>query len=94
MLLPLFDLNTRTLKEVDQGIRGTLSIGSVFSCVSLLPKNVAFFRERYLQVTFKILESDHSLLGEYLENGKIELVITRLPFESNYPSNRMLALSG
>ncbi|MDF2910078.1 MAG: LysR family transcriptional regulator [Sporolactobacillus laevolacticus] len=72
------------IKEIDQGIQGMLSIGSVFSCVSLLPEKIAFFRERYPRVTFKILEGDHVVLGEYLEDRSIELVVTRLPFESNY----------
>lgn len=72
------------IKEIDQGIQGMLSIGSVFSCVSLLPEKIAFFRDRYPNVTFKILEGDHVVLGEYLEDRSIELVVTRLPFESNY----------
>ncbi|WP_141433995.1 LysR family transcriptional regulator [Bacillus sp. 03113] len=76
------------IKEIDQGIQGMLSIGSVFTCVSLLPEKIAFFRERYPHVTFKILEGDHSVLGEYLENRSIELVMTRLPFESNYDISR------
>jgi len=71
------------IQDIDQGLRGTLSIGSVFSCASLLPEKIKLFRERYPNVIFKILEGDHFTLGEYLENRKIELVITRLPFESN-----------
>ncbi|MFT8322284.1 MAG: LysR family transcriptional regulator [Bacillus sp. (in: firmicutes)] len=76
------------MKDIDQGIQGMLSIGSVFTCVSLLPEKIASFREHYPRITFKILEGDHSILGEYLENRNIELVVTRLPFESNYDSNR------
>lgn len=76
------------IQEINQGLRGTLSIGSVFSCVSLLPKKIRHFRERYSSVIFKILEGDHFTLGEYLENRDIELVITRLPFESNYATDK------
>lgn len=80
------------ITEIDQGIQGVLSIGSVFSCVSLLPEKIAFFRERYPRVTFKILEGDHVVLGEYLEDRSIEMVVTRLPFESSYDSGRYAVL--
>lgn len=73
------------IREVDQGMQGTLAIGSVFSCVSLLPDKIKAFRDRFPRVTFKILEGDHFTLGEYLQTRKIELVVTRLPFESDYP---------
>lgn len=76
------------IKEVDQGLQGTLSIGSVFSCISLLPDKIKDFRETYPHVTFKILEGDHFTLGEYLETRNIELVVTRLPFESDYPTEK------
>ncbi|MTT31397.1 LysR family transcriptional regulator [Terrilactibacillus sp. BCM23-1] len=81
------------IQEIDQGIQGMLSIGSVFSCVSLLPEKIALFREHYPRVTFKILEGDHTVLGEYLESRNIELVLTRLPFESNYDPIRYSTLS-
>ncbi|TGA98927.1 LysR family transcriptional regulator [Sporolactobacillus shoreae] len=80
------------IAEIDQGIQGMLSIGSVFSCVSLLPEKIAFFRECYPRVTFKILEGDHVVLGDYLEDRSIELVVTRLPFESSYDSERYAVL--
>jgi LysR family transcriptional regulator, salicylic acid-responsive activator of bsdBCD len=76
------------IKEIEQGLQGTLSIGSVFSCISLLPQKIGDFHERYPHVIFKILEGDHVTLGEYLENRSIELVITRLPFESKYESDK------
>ncbi|MCO7125401.1 LysR family transcriptional regulator [Sporolactobacillus shoreicorticis] len=82
-ILQQLDETITEIKELDLGIQGTLKIGSVFSCVSLLPEKIAYFRERYPQVTFKILEGDHVVLGDYLENRNIELVVTRLPFESN-----------
>ncbi|WP_134699323.1 LysR family transcriptional regulator [Ammoniphilus sp. YIM 78166] len=76
------------IQEIDQGLRGTLSIGSVFSCVSLLPEKMKQYREKYPDVIFKILEGDHFTLGRHLENRDIELVITRLPFESDSPSSK------
>ncbi|MCO7175750.1 LysR family transcriptional regulator [Sporolactobacillus kofuensis] len=87
-ILRKVDETLTEIQELDRGVQGVLSIGSVFSCVSLLPEKIAYFREHAPQVTFKILEGDHVVLGDYLENRSIELVVTRLPFESGYDSGR------
>jgi len=81
-LLLQFDESLREVKGMEEGIRGVLSIGSVVSCISLLPKNIELFRDKYPQVTFKISEGDHFYLGEQLEKRAIDLVIARLPFEA------------
>ena len=72
------------IKEIEQGIRGTLAIGSTFSCISLLPVPIKKFRDDYPEITFNILEGDQYILGEWIQNRVIELGITRLPLESNY----------
>lgn len=72
----------KEVRELDEGMHGVLSIGAVVSCISLLPKPIQRFRQRFPQVTFKISEGDHFLLGEQLEHRAIELVIARLPFEA------------
>lgn len=86
----LHDLNeaVKEVKDIENGLQGTLSVGSVFSCISLLPLKIGEFRQKYPRVAFKILEGDHVTLAEYLEHRNIELVITRLPFESNYDSGK------
>ncbi|WP_169090922.1 LysR family transcriptional regulator [Paenibacillus sp. PL91] len=81
-LLLQFDESLREVKGMEEGIRGVLSIGSVVSCISLLPKRIEQFRDRYPQVTFKISEGDHFYLGEQLEKRAIDLVVARLPFEA------------
>ncbi|KRE49307.1 LysR family transcriptional regulator [Paenibacillus sp. Soil522] len=81
-LLVQFDESLREVKGMEEGVRGVLSIGSVVSCISLLPKRIELFRERYPQVTFKISEGDHFYLGEQLEKRAIDLVVARLPFEA------------
>jgi len=83
-LLHQLDETITEIKEIDQGVRGTLSIGSSFSCVSVLPLPIKKFQAAYPYVTFKILEGDQFILSEYLQERTIELGITRLPFESNY----------
>jgi DNA-binding transcriptional LysR family regulator len=85
-LLHYFNETIKEVKDIENGLHGTLSVGTVFSCISLLPQKIGDFREQHPRVTFKILEGDHVTLAEYLENRNIELVITRLPFESNYDS--------
>jgi len=81
-LLLQFHETIQEVKEVDEGVRGVLSIGSVVSCISLLPPIIETFHERYPGVTFKISEGDHFLLGERLERRSIELIVARLPFEA------------
>jgi len=81
-LLRQFQETIEEVQELDEGVQGTLSIGSVVSCFSLLPPRIERFHELYPQVTFKIYEGDHYLLGEQLENRKLELIIARLPFEA------------
>ncbi|WP_019004131.1 LysR family transcriptional regulator [Cohnella laeviribosi] len=81
-LLQQFHESLNEVKELDEGVRGTLAIGAVVSCVSLLPPKIKLFHERYPNVTFHIREGDHFLLGDLLHHRNIELVVTRLPFES------------
>lgn len=81
-LLRLFGEIVTEVKELHEGITGTLSIGAVVSCVSLLPPRIKQFRETYPGVTFKIMEGDHELLGDRLSRRAVELVVARLPFEA------------
>ncbi|QJD85490.1 LysR family transcriptional regulator [Cohnella herbarum] len=85
-LLSQFDETITYVQELGEGVQGVLSIGAVVSCVSLLPPVIRQFTELYPQVTFKIQEGDHFLLGELLENRDLELIVTRLPFQSDFQS--------
>ncbi|REE83944.1 DNA-binding transcriptional LysR family regulator [Paenibacillus taihuensis] len=88
-LLLQLDETVNEVKELEAGVRGTLSIGAVVSCVSILPKPIGQFRARYPDVTYKIAEGDHFSLGEMLTNRAIELVVSRLPFESDILPTRL-----
>lgn len=81
-LLLQFDESIREVKGMEEGVRGVLSIGSVVSCISLLPKRIELFREKFPQLTYKISEGDHFYLGEQLEKRAIDLIVARLPFEA------------
>ncbi|WP_341278075.1 LysR family transcriptional regulator [Paenibacillus sp. FSL H8-0537] len=81
-LVNQFNETMQEVRELDAGIQGVLPIGSVVSCISLLPPVIERFRDKHPEVTFKIWEGDHYLLGSQLEKRSIELVVARLPFES------------
>ncbi|WP_135557289.1 LysR family transcriptional regulator [Paenibacillus cymbidii] len=81
LLLKQFQETMQEVKELDDGLRGTLAIGAVVSCISLLPRQIDAFRQTYPNVTFKILEGDHYLLGEWMKRRMVELAVARLPFE-------------
>jgi len=81
-LLQQFDETVQEVKALNEGISGRLAIGSVVSCISLLPPRIETFLAEFPGVTFKISEGDHFLLSEQLERRNIELIIARLPFEA------------
>lgn len=82
ILLTQFRETLEEVKELDQGVRGVLSIGAVVSCISLLPDRIQQFRSEHPGVTFKIEEGDHFLLGDRLQKRAIEMIVARLPFEA------------
>jgi len=90
-LLQQFHETVQEVKELNEGISGRLAIGSVVSCISLLPPRIETFLAKYPEVTFKISEGDHFLLSEQLERRNIELIIARLPFEAQ-AENRSYAI--
>jgi DNA-binding transcriptional LysR family regulator len=71
------------VKDVGEGLKGTLSIGSVKSCFSYIPARLRFFREKYPMVTFRLKEGDSFRLSQYLKNREIELALVRLPLDIN-----------
>ncbi|MBO2944302.1 LysR family transcriptional regulator [Paenibacillus sp. F411] len=82
LLLTQFEEALNEVKETEEGVRGMLSIGSVVSCVSLLPGRIQRMREVYPRLTYKIVEGDHTYLGDLLQKRVIELIVARLPFEA------------
>jgi len=80
-LLLHFTETIEEIKELEQGVTGVLNIGAVFSCISLLPQRLERFRQKYPNVSFKILEGDHYYIGEQLENRSVDVVFVRLPYE-------------
>lgn len=81
-LLRQLEETVAEVRELDEGVRGVLSVGAVVSCTSLLPGPLSRFREQHPHVGFKLSEGDHHLLGERLDRREIELAVARLPFEA------------
>ncbi|OCA81316.1 LysR family transcriptional regulator [Pseudobacillus wudalianchiensis] len=69
------------VKEVGDGLKGVLSIGSVKTCFSYIPERFLHFREKYPHVKFRLKEGDSFLLANYLKQREVELAIVRLPLE-------------
>ncbi|KIL76016.1 LysR family transcriptional regulator [Bacillus badius] len=69
------------VKEVGDGLKGVLSIGSVKTCFSYIPERFLHFREKYPRVKFRLKEGDSSLLANYVKQREVELAIVRLPLE-------------
>lgn len=75
------DQTIMEVKEVGQGVKGTLSIGCVKSCFSHMPRRIKAFREMYPGITFELREGDSYLLSEQLKNRDIDLAIVRMPLD-------------
>lgn len=86
-LVGQFDETLTRVKELDAGTAGVLSVGAVVSCTSLLPPAIVRLRRLYPGLVFKLREGDHHHLAGQLETREIELVVTRLPFESAFRSD-------
>ncbi|MGG4046586.1 LysR family transcriptional regulator [Paenibacillus favisporus] len=71
------------IHDQEQGMRGTLSIGTVMSCVPYLPSVVKQFQQTYPRVTFRLWEDDSYRVEELLQQKRIELGLVRLPLQSD-----------
>lgn len=91
-LLSQLDETIMEVKEVGEGLKGTLSIGSVKTCFSYLPERIRIFREKYPHVTFRLYEGDTYRLIQDLRNRHIEVAIVRLPLESELNDLSLLPL--
>ena len=69
------------VQQVGEGLKGTLSIGSVKSSFSYLPSRIKKFRDDYPNITFQLYEGDSYRIAEYLRNRDIEIGIVRLPLD-------------
>lgn len=80
-LLQRVDEMSLEVKEVGEGLKGELSIGSVKTGFSYIPERFRLFREQYPQVSFRLYEGDSFRLADHLRKREIELAIVRLPLD-------------
>ncbi|TCP30852.1 DNA-binding transcriptional LysR family regulator [Scopulibacillus darangshiensis] len=82
-LILQLDETAREVKEMGEGLKGNLSIGTVITCFSYLPERIRLFRDSFPLVTFQLREGDSYRLKEQLTNREIELAIAHPPFDAN-----------
>lgn len=83
-ILDLLDTTVTEIKETGEGLRGTLSIGTLRSYAYLSLSNQLYdFHRLYPKLTYKVLEGDPSQLINYLQDRRIEFAITRAPIPSD-----------
>ncbi len=100
-VLELMDTTEKELKDYNEGIKGTLSIGAIHSSGDImLPPRVRDFNLKYPDVNFEIRECSSIEILELLKNGMIEIGIIRTPLVSKQfdticlPMEPMVAASG
>ncbi len=82
-VLELMKNTVKELKDCNEGIKGSLLIGTVPSSGStLLPDRMYDFHKRYPSIDFQIWEGDTYRILELLNSGVIEIGIIRTPFNS------------
>ncbi|MFC5468992.1 LysR family transcriptional regulator [Cohnella suwonensis] len=75
------------VKELHQGIRGILHIGSARSCSSFLPPRIQQYKLAYPGMTFRLWEGDPNGLSYRLERRELDLGLIRLPLETDLDPN-------
>ncbi|MCY7493679.1 LysR family transcriptional regulator [Bacillus safensis] len=82
-ILNLMDELVTEIKEVDEGLKGVLSIGAIKTGFSYLSGRLKEFRQRYPKITYRLREGDTFTLAQSLIKREIELAIVRYPLEMN-----------
>lgn len=77
-------LSPKELKDLKEGLIGTLSIGTISSAGEiLLPVKIQAFNQQYPGVDFHIRESGTFEILELIKGGVVELGIIRTPFNQD-----------
>ncbi|HWU97292.1 MAG TPA: LysR family transcriptional regulator [Oxalicibacterium sp.] len=83
-ILGLVDTTTKEIREFDQGLRGTLAIGSPPGIGHLyMPPRIAEFHATYPDVNFQWREGNTYRVLELLDSRVIEVGIVRLPVDEH-----------
>ena len=78
-IMNLLQLAKQEVRDIHNGIAGTLSIGTVASSgAAFLPDRIRLYQERYPLVNFQFWEGDTSMVLDLVQHGVAELGIARL----------------
>ena len=83
-IIELKDTTIKELKDFNEGLQGTLSIGTIASAgYTLLPERIHNFNKKYPSINFEVQENSTHEISELLRSGLIEIGIIRTPFSSD-----------
>ncbi|GGE55616.1 LysR family transcriptional regulator [Pullulanibacillus camelliae] len=84
-ILQLMEDAQKEVTEIEQGIQGTLSIGTSSICMSYLTDHLSSFHNTFPNVYIKLLYGDTYALEEMLQQNLIDIALLLLPVEQeNY----------
>ena len=84
-MLEILNTTEAEVKELHEGYKGTLSIGTIASAgTTLLPGVIRSFHQKYPNVKFQLYEGDTSRILDLLNNGLIEIGLIRSAFNSEF----------
>ena len=93
-VLDLLQTTATEIKDLQEGYKGTLAIGTIASSgVTLLPGLIKTFHQRYPNVNFQLYEGDTPRILDLLNNGLIEVGIVRSPSSFDPNSYNWIDLS-
>lgn len=78
-LLKEFDDVVDIVKDTGEGLRGTLQIGCVKSCLHHLPATIRSFHEQWPNVHIQILSGDPFQLAASIHDREIDVALVRSP---------------
>lgn len=82
-LLEQFDGIVEETKELSEGAKGILKIGTIASLgAKILPKKVSQFQEKFPNVKYNVWEGDPIRIMELLEKRIIEIGLVRMPIDT------------
>lgn len=82
-MVELMESTVKELKDFNEGLQGTLSIGTISSSGNiLLPQRICSFNKKYPNINFEIRECSTDEVLELLKSGVIEIGIIRTPLNS------------
>lgn len=97
-MVELMESTVKELKDFNEGLQGTLAIGTISSSGGiLLPERICSFNKKYPNINFEIRQGSTNEILELLKSGLIEIGVIRTPLNSeiyesiNLPSEPMVA---